>query len=91
MLYGYMAIAPIVRFIEYLLETNNIRPTKSYSKSGTCTEKGCRLETSVQFRNDKYDITGEAQLNADCVYEADQIDLILLSERRRIDKYRCTK
>jgi hypothetical protein len=35
--------------------------------------------------NTAYDITGEAQLNGDCVYEADEIDLI---ERRRIDKYK---
>lgn len=88
MLYGYMAIAPIVRFNEYLLETNGIRPTKSFSKSSTYAEKGCRRLSIRPIRNDKYDITGEAQLNEDCIYEADQIDLILLSERRRIDRYK---
>ena len=35
--------------------------------------------------NTAYDITGEAQLNGDCVYEADEIELI---ERRRIDEYK---
>lgn len=83
-----MAIAPIVRFNEYLLETNGIRPTKSFSKSSTYAEKGCRRLSIRPIRNDKYDITGEAQLNEDCIYEADQIDLILLSERRRIDRYK---
>jgi hypothetical protein len=90
MLYGYTTVAPILHFIEYLMEASGNRPTKPFSKSSACTKKGCRLETSVQFRNDKYDITGEAQLNGDCVYEADEIDLILLSERRRIDIYKDT-
>jgi hypothetical protein len=90
MLYGYTTVAPIVRFIEYLLETSGIQPTTPFSKSRARSKKGCRLETSVQFRDDKYDITGEAQLNGDCVYEADEIGLVLLSERRRIDKYKDT-
>lgn len=78
MLYGYTTVAPMGHFIEYLLETSGIRPSKPSSKSSACTKKGCKVET------------GEAQLNGDCVYEADEIDLILPSDRRRIDKYKDT-
>ena len=90
MLYGYTTVAPIGHIMKSLLETSDIRPTKPFSENSACTQKGCRAETSVQFRNHEYDITGEAQLNGDCAYEANEIDLILLSEWCRIEKYKGT-
>jgi hypothetical protein len=52
---------------------------------------GCTVVPKAsELNSTAYDITGEAQLNRDCVYEADEIDLILLSDRRRIGKYKDT-
>jgi hypothetical protein len=89
MLYGYTNIAPIVHFIGYLTETSRVRFTKP-STSTFRTKKRWGFEKSVQFRNYKQEITGGAELNGDYLYEADEIDLILMSERRRIDKFKNT-
>jgi hypothetical protein len=89
MLYGYTTVAPIVHFIDYLVQTTNMRLAR-VSRNDASTEKGRKLGRSVQFRNHKQEITGGAELNGDGPYEADEIDLILLSERRRIDKLKAT-
>lgn len=89
MLYGYTTTAPILHFIEYLLDPNGVQLVK-LSGSTARMKSGCQLEHAVQFRNHKQEDTGGAELNGECVYEAHEIDLVLLSERRRLDKYRDT-
>jgi hypothetical protein len=89
MLYGYTTVAPIVHFIEYLVETMGMHLAGISINTGR-PKKGHKLGKFIQFRNHKQEVTGGAELNVDDLYEADEIDLILLSERRRIDKLKGT-
>jgi hypothetical protein len=88
MLYGYTSMAPIVHFIDYLAEPTRLHLAGVSRNIGRT--KGHKLGKFIQFRNHKQEVTGGAELNVDGLYEADEIDLILLSERRRIDKLKGT-
>jgi hypothetical protein len=89
MLYGYTTVAPIAHFVDYSTQTTSIRLAKA-SKNISRMNKPRKLRRSIQFSNHKQEITGGAELNGDGLYEPDEIDLILLSERRRIDKLKNT-
>jgi hypothetical protein len=89
MLYGYTTGAPIALFIDYSMETTRMRLAKSPRNIGR-SNKPRKLRRSIKFSNHKQEITGGAELDGGCLYEPGEIDLILLSERRRIDKFKST-
>lgn len=84
MLYGYTTVTPIVHFIDCLVDTTAVRLARVH-RDTICINMGRKLGKSVQFRNRNHEVTGGAELNGDNHYDAHEIDLILLSERRRID------